>query len=163
MMWANMNRVGCWSAPWGWTVYALIAAPGCAHAQVELRPAGTDHISIEINGQPFSDFYIGDAYPKPFLAPLRSATGLIVTRRYPMERVEGESRDHPHHRGLWIGYGNVNGINFWENETKIPNTDKETPKEQGRIVLRKIDGLTPGRKSGGIAATFEWRTPAARI
>lgn len=154
-----MNRMAGWSAVCAWAACALIAVPGCSFAQVELHAAGTDHISIEINGQPFSDFYIGSVYPKPFLTPLRSASGLIVTRRYPMESVEGESRDHPHHRGLWIGYGNVNGINFWENEEKIPNTDKETPKEQGRIVLRKLDGLAPGRKSGRIVATFEWRTP----
>jgi hypothetical protein len=154
MIWSNMNRLTGWRVACAW---ALIAAPGCACAQVDLHATDADHIGIEIDGQPFSDFCIGSAYPKPFLAPLRSASGLIVTRKYPMESVEDESRDHPHHRGLWIGYGNVNGINFWENETKIPNTDKETPKEQGRIVLRKLDGLTPGRKSGRIAATFEWR------
>jgi Methane oxygenase PmoA len=130
-----------------------------AQAQVGLTPVGHDHISIAINGQPFSDFYIGEKYPKPFLAPLRTANGIIVTRRYPMQNVPGESRDHPHHRGLWIGYGNVNGVNFWENELNIPNTDPETPKQQGKIVLQKLGGIAAGQKSGNIAATFEWRTP----
>jgi len=36
------------------------------------------------------------------LHPLRAADGKIVTRHFPMEMVEGESRDHPHHRGLWF-------------------------------------------------------------
>ena len=122
-----------------WLACALIAAPVAASAQVEFKAEGTDYISISIDGQPFSDFYMGKSYPKPFLAPLRSATSLVVTRKYPMETVEGESHDHPHHRGLWIGYGNVNGINFWENELNVPNTDNETPKQQGRIVLREVD------------------------
>ena len=146
-----------------WALWLLIAITGHAAGQVTLTPAGTDHISIGINGQPFSNFYIGSDYPKPFLAPLRSASGYIVTRRYPMENIDGESHDHPHHRGLWIGYGNVNGINFWENELNVPNTDAETPKQQGKIVLRELRAVTPGKKSGKIAATFEWRTPAGSV
>ena len=50
------------------------------------------------------------------MAPLRTANGLIVTRHFPQEMVEGESRDHPHHRGFFVGYGDVNGVNFWETE-----------------------------------------------
>jgi hypothetical protein len=142
-----------------WAVCVTMAAPIPATAQVEFKAEGTDHVSIRINGQSFSDFYFGTSYPKPFLAPLRSANGLIVTRKYPMESVEGESRDHPHHRGLWIGYGNVNGVNFWENEINVPNTDAETPKRQGRIVLRGVTGLKPGQKSGTITAAFEWQRP----
>jgi hypothetical protein len=138
---------------------AVLATPLVLHAQVDFKADGSDHISIRVNGQPFSDFYIGPAYPKPFLAPLRSATGLIVTRQFPMESIDGESRDHPHHRGLWIGYGNVNGVNFWENEIGTPNTDAETPNQQGRIVLRGAPQMNGGPKSGQLKAIFEWRTP----
>lgn len=155
-----MQRIGARGATCGWAICALMAASLAAPAQVEFKTEGADHISISIDGQPFSEFYIGASYPKPFLAPLRSATGLIVTREYPMKSVEGESRDHPHHRGLWIGYGNVNGVNFWENEMNVPNTDAETPKQQGRIVLRGVNGIKPGKKSGSVSATFEWRSRA---
>lgn len=144
-----------YACPW----WLLMSAPHPAAAQVALTAVGTDHIAIVINSQPFSDFYLGRDYPKPFLAPLRSASGYIVTRKYPMETIEGESRDHAHHRGLWIGYGNVNGVNFWENEVNVANTDAETPKQQGKIVLRELGGIVPGKKSGRIAASFEWRTP----
>jgi Family of unknown function (DUF6807) len=138
---------------------AAAAVAAVASGQVAFQAAGTDHISISIDGRPFSVFYIGTPYPKPFLAPLRTASGLIVTRQYPMQKIEGESRDHPHHRGLWIGYGNVNGFNFWENELDVPNKNPETPKQQGRIILRELDGLTPGKNSGSIAASFLWRAP----
>lgn len=142
---------------------AVLAAPLALHAQVAFEAEGADHVSIQINGQPFSNFYIGPAYPKPFLAPLRSATGLIVTRRFPMETIEGESRDHPHHRGLWIGYGNIDGVNFWENELDTPNTDSETPKRQGRIVLRELGRMKGGAKAGTLSALFEWRTPDGAV
>jgi hypothetical protein len=132
-----------------------------ASAQVDLKEVDSDHIAITINGAPFSDFYIGSAYPKPFMAPLRTATGLIVTRKFPMEKVAGETRDHQHHRGFWIGYGNISDINFWENEfsyaTKFPNNSG--PTKLGTIVLRKVDALKPGKKSGEIDATFEWLGP----
>ena len=129
-----------------------------AAAQVEFKNVDGDHISVTINGQPFTDFEIGKAYPKPFLAPLRAANGLIVTRRFPQEMVEGESRDHPHHRGLWIGYGDVNGVNFWENEP-ASKTSPENPALKGLLTLKSLGELKAGNKSGTIEAVFEWAAP----
>ncbi len=139
-------------------VLLFAALPFVAGAQVDLRAVGNDHVAVVINGQPFSDFYTGPNYVKPFLSPLRSPSGIVVTRRWPMETVAGESRDHPHHRGLWIGYGDVSGINFWENE---PNsgTSKGNPAVKGKVVLRKLDALEPGVNSGRIIATFGWEAP----
>ncbi len=117
-----------------------------------------DHISIEIGDQPFSDFYIGSVHAKPSLAPLRSAGGLIVTRRFPMEQVEGETRDHPHHKGLWIGYGDVNAINFWEVEP-ASKPSSGNPADKGKIRLVKIDELKSGKKSGSLTAIFAWLSP----
>ncbi len=141
--------------------FLLFSTPRPASCQVELKAEGSDHISISINGQQFSNFYIGPAYPKPFLAPLRTASGLIVTRQYPLESIDGESRDHQHHRGLFIGYGNISGINFWENEfsyaTKFPNSTG--PTKLGLLLLGHVDQVKSGRKSGTVAATFEWVGP----
>jgi Methane oxygenase PmoA len=127
-------------------------------AQVKITSVANDHLSIEINGQPFSDFYIGSSYTKPFLAPLRAATGLIVTRRFPMESAEGETRDHPHHKGLWIGYGDVNGINFWEVEA-ASKPSKGNPEAKGKVQLVKLDEIKSGKKSGSIHAVFNWLSP----
>src|SRR5205807_35990 len=120
---------------------ALSLSPRAASAQVEIKQSSPDQISISIDGQPFSEFCMGSAYPKPFLAPLRSASGLIVTRKYPMENVSGETRDHQHHRGLWIGYGEINGINFWENEFKYVSGQPKNydSAKIGKIVLRKVN------------------------
>src|SRR5512134_3394934 len=82
-------------------------------AQVRYNPA--DH-SVSIDGSPFATFNYGVEAAKPFLAPIRSASGKVVTRKFPMEMVEGESRDHLHHRGLWLSYDDVNGVKFWEND-----------------------------------------------
>ncbi len=139
-------------------ILATLSVPSSLIAQVHIASVGNDHVSIEINGKPFSDFYIGDAYAKPFLAPLRSAGGLIVTRRFPMETVEGESRDHPHHKGLWIGYGDVNGINFWEVEAQS-KTSGTNPSAKGKVRLAKLEDIKSGKKSGSIHALFDWLGP----
>jgi len=136
--------------PFIWAV--LLTAP--VAAQVRIAQHGIEYISVEIKGKPFTSFYIGPETNKPYLHPLRSASGKIVTRGYPMEEIAGEAHDHPHHRGLWFSHGDVNGFDFWGNETR---GDKF-----GRIVLAKIDNLTGGKDSGDIEATFEWRDPSGK-
>jgi len=110
-------------------------------------------IAVEIDGKPFTDFYFGPDTPKPYLHPLRSASGVIVTRRYPMEKIPGETVDHTHHRGLWFTHGDVNGIDFWMNEPdgKRPNL--------GRVVLDKITEAKGGPKTGTISGLFDWKGP----
>ena len=130
---------------------ALIAA-AAASAQVRFTQAG-DHIGVTVDGQPFTDLYYGAAYPKPFLWPLRTASGLVVTRNFPMKAVPGESHDHPHHRGLFIGYGTINGFNFWENEDSYKTTNR------GRIVIRSIKDVKGGKRDGKLRAIFEWHAP----
>ena len=146
------------------SVLMLLAPPlfsGAASAQVEVKQSSPDQISVSIDGQPFSEFYVGKTYPKPFLAPLRTASGLIVTRKYPMENVAGETRDHQHHRGLFVGYGEINGVNFWENEFKYLSGQPKNydPAKNGKMVLRKVNEVKSGKKSGKVDATFAWLGP----
>jgi Methane oxygenase PmoA len=123
-------------------------------AQVRVTQHGIENITVEIKGKPFTTFFIGPETNKPYLHPLRSASGKIVTRGYPMEEAAGETHDHPHHRGLWFTHGDVNGIDFWGNETRGGNF--------GRVVLVKVDGVSSGKESGMIDATFEWRDPSGK-
>jgi hypothetical protein len=106
-----------------------------------------DKIDIDLDGKPFTTFHSGAAEGKPYLAPVRSASGKIVTRRFPMEMSEGESRDHLHHRGLWFSYDDVNGVKFWENDPsyKDPRT--------GRIVATKADWRPASKTLEGV---FDW-------
>jgi len=104
-------------------------------------------IEIAIDGKPFSTFYYGPEAPKPYLHPLRSASGKIVTRRFPMEEVPSDNKDR-HHRGLWLGYKDINGFDFWENEFSYSN-----PKA-GEVVMRSVNIV-----DGTIAATFNWLAP----
>ncbi len=124
-------------------------------AQVKLTQKA-DSIDVNINGKPFTTMYYGKDTPKPYLHPLRAADGTIVTRRFPMEVVEGESHDHPHHRGLWFTHGDVNGINFWASEAQFKDY------KRGFVVLDKINRVNSGPKTGLIDATFNWVDPAGK-
>lgn len=115
----------------------------------------SDRISVEIDGKPFTELFIGAETAKPYLHPLRSASGKIVTRGFPMQTVEGESKDHPHHRGLWFSHGDVNGFDFWANEESQKNPKK------GKIVLKKV-GDTKSGKTGSLEATFDWLDPKGK-
>jgi methane monooxygenase PmoA-like len=125
-------------------------------AQVKVTPHGAKTIAVEIDGKPFTDFYIGNegGALKPYLHPLRSATGKVVTRGFPMlPDVPGESHDHPHQRGLWFTHGDVNGLDFWGAEVQ-----KDAAK-RGVVALAKVDKAAGGKRSGEIAATFNWNAP----
>lgn len=126
-------------------------------AQVKVTQA-SDRFFVEIDHKPFTEFFFSSGVPKPFLHPLRAASGTIVTRRYPMAAVEGEAKDHPHHRGAWFTHGEVNGYDFWANEA----SQKGVGKGKGKIALKKIKGFSSGRKSGSIDVVFEWQYPNGR-
>jgi hypothetical protein len=134
------------------TLLVLLAVIPLA-AQVRLTRS-RDKISVTIDGKPFTEFFYGADAPKPYLHPLRTASGIIVTRHFPMEKVDGESTDHPHHRGLWFTHGDVNGVDFWMNEPAGNRTNL------GRVVLNKIVEVKSGRKSGSVTARFDWVGPA---
>jgi hypothetical protein len=129
------------------TLVLGLALCACLPAQVRFS---RDQITVNVDGKPFTTFHYGADNGKPFLAPLRSASGKIVTRHFPMEEVAGESRDHVHHTGLWFSYDDVNGTKFWENDPSY------TKPHMGRIVVRTAE-YKEGDRSGTLTATMDWR------
>ncbi|MBC8164636.1 MAG: PmoA family protein [Bryobacteraceae bacterium] len=132
-------------------ILLLLALPLLAEVRLERKP---DRIDVNIDGAPFTTFYFGADAAKPYLHPLRTADGTIVTRRWPMETVEGESHDHPHHTGLWFSHDDVNGVAFWANNKPGPKI--------GKIVLDKIVKVESGQKMGVIEGDFHWNDAAGK-
>jgi hypothetical protein len=135
-----------------------------ASAQVKITP-GPQKIAVQIDGQPFTEFFIaGDQVVKPYLFPLRAATGTYVTRMWPLEKVAEEDKmfaaktikpDHPHQRGLWFAHDSVNKLDFW-NIAPL-DTPPYNRSDRGKIVLKKVGKVTSGKKQGSIAAVFQWQ------
>jgi len=122
-------------------------ADGLAAEGVQLREAG-DRLEITIDGRSFTTYYFAEAQAKPYFHPLRSPSGKVITRGYPMEpAAEGGTRDHPHHRGLWFTHGDVNGADFWAEGNG-----------KGKQVHRRFERVEGGKSSGRFVERVDWVT-----
>jgi hypothetical protein len=115
---------------------------------------GTGRVDVEMDGEPLTTFYHGAEWDKPFLHPLRTLSGIVVTRGFPVEKIEGETTDHLWHRGLWYGYEDINEVDFW----RELGEDKT-----GRIVSRSSPTTTTNRHSGTLSADLVLVTPKRKV
>jgi hypothetical protein len=76
-------------------------------------------IDIYLNDMYFTSYLYSPEMAKPVLYPVHTTSGTPVTRGFPLNPVDGESTDHPHHIGISFSFGDVNGIDFWA-ATKPP-------------------------------------------
>jgi len=129
-------------------------------AQVKITQ-GAEQISVDIDGKPFTVFYIGGKdLNRPYLHPIRASSGKIVNRSFPAGQLPGETTDHPHHAGLFYGHGDVNGFNYWaiQNVPTKPYTAKPDL-TMGRIVLSKVVSVKSGKDSGTVDVVLNWLKP----
>jgi hypothetical protein len=133
--------------------------PLLAAGQVKFRET-PGKIEISIDGKPFSNLYYGPNWAKPFLHPLRSVSGVVVTRGYPVEQIEGENRDHNWHHGLWYAHGDVNGVDFWRDlgpEKTGRMVVKGKPKIAGNSLAVETDMVAPDKKVlGAVSEIFRF-------
>src|SRR5438876_1429638 len=113
-------------------------------------------VDVSIDGQPFTSYIWPTTLKKPVLYPLRTSAGTVVTRGFPLEPRPGERVDHPHHVGLWLNHGDVNGFDFWNNSEAIPAKDAA---KYGTIVHRAIKSAKSGADKGELQVTEDWTTP----
>lgn len=71
-----------------------------------------DQLDVRINGGLFTSYHYANDVKKPYLWPVLGEGGASVTRDWPMGEAE-KTEDHPHHRSLWSGYGDLNGTDCW--------------------------------------------------
>lgn len=110
-------------------------------------------VDVIVGGKPFTSYIWPASQMKPVLYPIRAASGTVVTRGYPLEPRPNERTDHPHHAGLWFNYGDVNGLDFWNNSTAIKAAD--APK-MGTIRHKSVNRVTSGQGEGTLSVTTEW-------
>ena len=72
-------------------------------------------VDVFIDKMLFTSYVYDQQTPKPILYPILTKSGKTVTRGFPFSPRPFERVDHPHHAGLWFNYGDVNGLDFWNN------------------------------------------------
>ncbi|MBD0777390.1 PmoA family protein [Maribacter sp. ANRC-HE7] len=113
-------------------------------------------VDVLINGDLFTSYVYDGQTPKPILYPIRTKSGKTVTRGFPFTPRPNERVDHPHHAGLWFNYGDVNGLDFWNNSYAIPAEDKH---KYGTIFHQEITNMD--EEKGILSIRSFWRSPDA--
>jgi Family of unknown function (DUF6807) len=125
----------------------------CKEESVELiNDEANNKVDVIINGALFTSYQYPENVEKPFLYPVISPNGSIITRGFPIEPREGERVDHPHHVGIWFNHGDVNGLDFWNNSSAIAAEKKDS---YGHIVHQKII-KAEGGETGVLEVIMNW-------
>lgn len=115
-----------------------LASSGVLAAQFELKE-GPDDVEVLLDGKLFTR-YVKQSAGRPILFPIFGPSGKPMTRD-----IEGEVKDHPHHRSLWFTHGDVNGVDFWS-------------LGKGKTEHRELRKIAGGDK-GVITAVVDWIAP----
>ena len=128
-----------------------------ANAAVEVKPRPEERrVDVLVGGRPFTAYIWPERLAKPVLFPIRTAAGTFVTRGFPLEPRPGERVDHPHQVGLWFNYGDVNGIDFWNNSEALP---PDQAAKMGTIHHRGISRAEGGIGRGRLEVVADWVMP----
>jgi len=120
-------------------------------------------VDVLVDGKLFTSYLYTDKLPvlkKPVLYPIVSANGVTITRGFPLDPRPGERTDHPHHIGLWLNYGDVNGLDFWNNSDAIP---EERKNEMGIIRNEKILGMKNDGDKAELTVAANWLNPDGSV
>ena len=105
----------------------------------------------------FTSYRYTDAYYKPVLYPLITASGKSLTRGFPIDPMPGERVDHPHHVGHWLNYGDVNGLDFWNHSDAIPAEKKDG---YGTIFHKSV---SLNEAKAALSVVAEWKAPNGTV
>ena len=139
-----------------WLLLCLgLAVVGQAQApRVDVIAREADRrVDVTVDGKPFTSYIWPTTLKKPTLYPLRAASGVLVTRGWPLEPRPGERVDHPHQVGLWFDHGDVNGLDFWNNSDAVPT---ERGEKMGTVLHRAVRRAQSGSGEGTLDVTAEW-------
>jgi VCBS repeat-containing protein len=121
---------------------------------IRLEKLDNQHkVNVYVNGSLFTTYQYPSDLEKPFLFPVYAPNGSVITRGFPLAPRQGERVDHPHQVGIWFNHGNINGLDFWNNSSAIPDDKKES---YGHIEVQKIIKAESGKK-GNLEVAAEWK------
>ncbi len=126
----------------------LLLVAGCTTGPEFQIQEANNQIHILADGEHFTSYISDPGLLKPVLYPVYSPSGIRVQRQYPLQTVEGESHDHPHHVGLFFTYGSdneVNGNSYW-------NRHEPPPRIRHMRVTQEEAGM--GKATLGILADW---------
>jgi len=120
-------------------------------------------VDVLVDGELFTSYLYTNklsVLKKTTLYPIISANGQTITRGFPIDPRPSERTDHPHHIGAWFNYGDVNGLDYWNNSDAIPEKDQD---KMGTIRHEKIIDLKNGYKKAELSVSANWLKPDGNV
>ena len=108
-------------------------------------------VDVLADGKPFTSFCWYDSIYKPILYPVYTSAGTEITRGFPLKPRAGESTDHRHQVGIWLNYGNVNGLDFWGN-----GSEGKWGVKSGEIKHLNIEKMVAGTGEASFITNESW-------
>lgn len=102
-------------------------------------------VSFTVHGEEIARFGYDVDLERPYLYPLRGPAGHPVTRMGHPADPEG----HGHHRSVWTGHMDVNGLNFWEDGP-------------ARVTHGRVAELRDGTDAATAVVELVWRDADGR-
>lgn len=125
-----------------------------------VRDDAHNKVSVLIEGKLFTAYLYPDNVKKPILYPLITPQGSNITRKFPLGPSVGERVDHPHQVGVWFNYGDVNGLDFWNNSDSLKPEIKE---HSGTIVHKDILNMEDGDDRARLEVAMDWIAPNGEV
>ena len=131
----------------GSRTYTLAEGSVASDSGVQLNEeAGT--IAVTLNDRPFTTFRYAKTQFRPYFFPVFGPDGREVTRGETSEI----SKDHVHHRSLYVAYGEVNDIDLWGEGSN-----------SGKVVHQGFTQKQGGAVVGRIYTHNNWETQAGDV
>ena len=131
--------------------YALSEGSVAGESGVQLNEAA-ETIAVTLNDRPFTTFRYATSNNKgqfrPYFFPVFGPDGREVTRGETSEA----SKDHVHHRSLYVAYGEVNDVDLWGEG-----------RNSGRVVHQGFTQKQGGAIVGRIYTENNWETQAGDV
>ena len=148
----------------GMTVFCVSLLTG-ADVQLKRSPR---QIEVSIDGKRFTTYYFDPDIAKPYLMPLRTASGAIVTRGFPVRNdvSKGDPKApsfEPHQRPLYFGHGDFDGIDFWQEPVFDRYYSDHGHQAYGHMVLKNIEEAPSQGDAATVRARFTLNDPNNRV
>lgn len=135
-------------------VTILIFIGGCTSTAQNVRFERNDagkKVDVYFGDSYFTSYIYPDDMEKQVLYPIVTQSGKEITRGYPISPRPFERTDHPHHVGLWLNFGDVNGLDFWNNSFAVKPENKH---RYGSIKFKEILETNPAK--GILITASDW-------
>ena len=146
----------------------LLASAACMYAAPVTLKRGAHQVDVIIGGEPFTTYTFNDEIAKPFLMPLRTASGVVISRSFPVGNTvtpaDTKTRSfEPHQRPLYFAHGNIDGLNFWAEQAFDSYYRGESREAYGRMALSNLEKNSVEGDVGTVSARFNLLAPGGRV